>query len=287
MEHCVVMNCSRHPIVRDIGYGTTTDTWTHPDRCLDFHVFLYIIDGRFQVREDGVEYVLQPGEIFFLKKGVHHWGDPKTIEGTSWRWIHFFDPPAAETRKKDFSVYQDSSLLLPADSFEYEMVLPKRLKVSHPNYVASKMQSLEQLYLSPSHYRPLLVNLKTAELFIELHRQAQQSKPATKTDLIVGKMIEMIEQQSLQKLQSSALAEALHMNYNYLSGVFKRKMGVSVTEFHAMARINKAIELLKHPEMNISAISDRLGFPNPYHFSRVFKKVTGVSPSQYMHQIYR
>jgi hypothetical protein len=35
--------------------------------------------------------VVLTGEVFFLKKGIHHWGEPKTVRGTSWYWIHFYD----------------------------------------------------------------------------------------------------------------------------------------------------------------------------------------------------
>jgi len=83
------------------------------------------------------------------------------------------------------------------------------------------------------------------------------------------------------------IAESLNLNYNYLSTVFKEKMGISISEYHTMLRIRKAMELLKDSSYNITEVSEKMGFSNPYHFSSVFKKSVGVSPSQYIKQIYR
>lgn len=74
------------------------------------------------------------------------------------------------------------------------------------------------------------------------------------------------------------LASQLNMNYSYLSSAFKQATGQTIIETHTKLRMNKAIELMRTSAYNVSEISDALGYPNPYYFSRVFKKVLGESP---------
>jgi YesN/AraC family two-component response regulator len=51
--------------------------------------------------------------------------------------------------------------------------------------------------------------------------------------------------------------------------------------------IEKAIDMFKKNDGNVSEVSDALGFSNPFYFSRVFKKITGVSPTTYINENYR
>jgi AraC-like DNA-binding protein len=105
---------------------------------------------------------------------------------------------------------------------------------------------------------------------------------------LVGRVILFLEQAELsKKFSAAALAEHLKMNYNYISSTFTEKTGISINEYFIRLRINKSMELLKNPAYNISEISQQIGFYSPYHFSRVFKKINGVSPSDYLKQIYR
>lgn len=83
------------------------------------------------------------------------------------------------------------------------------------------------------------------------------------------------------------LASQLNMNCSYLSAAFKQATGQTIIETHTKLRMNKAIELMRTSLYNVSEISEPLGYPNPYYFSRVFKKVLGESPSSYMKHLYR
>ncbi|OXM85739.1 helix-turn-helix transcriptional regulator [Paenibacillus rigui] len=58
-------------------------------------------------------------------------------------------------------------------------------------------------------------------------------------------------------------------------------------EAHTKLRMNHALELIRSTSLNVSEISKRLGYQNPYYFSRVFKKVFGESPSAYMSHFYK
>jgi len=77
------------------------------------------------------------------------------------------------------------------------------------------------------------------------------------------------------------LAEQFHFNENYLSRLFKIETGQTFTEFLCDYRIQYAKQLLSHNEMRIDDISVMVGFASRRSLNRVFRKVTGVSPSMY------
>jgi len=63
---------------------------------------------------------------------------------------------------------------------------------------------------------------------------------------------------------------------------FKEATGRSLKQFHLEARVNRARDLLAaNPLFSLAAVAERVGFSDEYHLSRVFKKMTGVTPSEY------
>jgi YesN/AraC family two-component response regulator len=77
------------------------------------------------------------------------------------------------------------------------------------------------------------------------------------------------------------VAEAVGVSEDYLSRVFRREMGISPWEYLNRYRVLHAKELLCSTSDNIRTVGHRVGFTDPAYFSRVFRKVTGQSPSAY------
>ena len=84
-----------------------------------------------------------------------------------------------------------------------------------------------------------------------------------------------------EKLSLAEIAEHLNISTGYLSIVFKRFTGTTLSDYIAQVKIEHAKELIDSHQYLMYEISDMLGFENPYYFSRVFKKVTGISPRNY------
>ena len=76
-------------------------------------------------------------------------------------------------------------------------------------------------------------------------------------------------------------AEALGISQGYLSTAFKKQTGESFTGFVSAVKIEKAKELIAGHQYMMYEISDMLGFDTPFYFSKVFKKIAGLSPKEY------
>lgn len=107
----------------------------------------------------------------------------------------------------------------------------------------------------------------------------------SKTDKIVEAAKEYVRENYGEKLTLAAIASKIGISQGYLSSVFKKQTGGNLNDYINQMKIEKAKELLEKHEYMMYEISDMLGFENPYYFSKVFKKLTGITPSEYeMHR---
>lgn len=90
-----------------------------------------------------------------------------------------------------------------------------------------------------------------------------------------------IEAHSTEKFSLRAISEALFVNGSYLLRVFKACTGHTLLAYHNSVRCERAKCLLMNDTMPISQIGDEVGFVSSAHFSHVFKKIVGVTPSEY------
>jgi two-component system response regulator YesN len=84
--------------------------------------------------------------------------------------------------------------------------------------------------------------------------------------------------------KNSGLAEVsrkVYLSPNYVSAIFKQYTGETVTQRMSRVRLDIAKSLLQNPALKIYEVSDKVGYANPYYFSVWFKKMSGISPSDY------
>ena len=82
-------------------------------------------------------------------------------------------------------------------------------------------------------------------------------------------------------LTNARIAAECNMSEVYFRKLFTKHFGISPKQFIIDRRIQKAKQLLSEGMPSISAVSERCGFSNPYHFCRLFKEHTGVTPTDY------
>lgn len=82
-------------------------------------------------------------------------------------------------------------------------------------------------------------------------------------------------------LDMSEVASHIALSYSHFSHLFNKETGISFPSYLADVRIKKAIVLLSDPSMKVSEICYKVGFKSPQQFSRCFKNITGIYPSQY------
>lgn len=102
---------------------------------------------------------------------------------------------------------------------------------------------------------------------------------------IVKNALKYIENNYEQKLTLSDVAEKTYVSQWHLSKLLNRHTGKNFSEILNSARIEAAKRMLADPSLRIGEISEKVGFLDMAHFSRVFKKLTGISANEYRQQI--
>jgi AraC-like DNA-binding protein len=77
------------------------------------------------------------------------------------------------------------------------------------------------------------------------------------------------------------LAGAAGMSARLLTILSHRLFGEAPARFLLLLKLRRAEEMLRYRGLSVKEVSDALGFSNPFHFSRVFKRVVGVPPSRW------
>ncbi len=104
---------------------------------------------------------------------------------------------------------------------------------------------------------------------------------------LVTRAREIIEQRSGENLPLTEIARSVHASTFHFCKTFKRATGMTFTQYLSMVRIAKAKRLLANPQARISEVAFEAGFASITHFNRMFRRVTGQSPTDFRRKIAR
>jgi len=104
---------------------------------------------------------------------------------------------------------------------------------------------------------------------------------ANKEHPLVTKAKKMVVDRYAEDISLGDAAKAVNVSPFYLCKLFRRSGGMTFTEFVARTRVEKAKTLLLNPNHRVSEVVYEVGFQSLTHFNRVFKKLTGKSPTGY------
>lgn len=128
----------------------------------------------------------------------------------------------------------------------------------------------------------------SAVRLLEAFIRRAEAKVAERTDQPGGanmkKLLAYIDEHYAEALSLTGLGKHFHFNPSYLSSYFTAHNKEGFSEHLNKIRVAKAEELLRDGELSISEISGQVGYSDPGYFTKVFKKQTGFSPSQYRRQ---
>ncbi len=162
--------------------------------------------------------------------------------------------------------------------------------------VLSKIKSI-----SPSVLIVMLTGYGTKEIIIEslrAHADDFLEKPlqiqsalqrinkllGTKQKYVAGvinKIKYAIEKNFHKNISLKQASEIVCLSPKYISRIFKEHTGVGFNEYKLELKVTRAKELLQGTDLNINQISDRIGYMNVESFIRIFKRITGYTPTSY------
>lgn len=112
----------------------------------------------------------------------------------------------------------------------------------------------------------------------------QDVRPGAKSRYVQAAMEYISENCGDSGLSIAQIAAELGLSEGHLSHLFKKETGITVGSFLTRCRIQKAMTLLKQGKLKVYEVADRCGYRDITYFSGTFKKLTGLSPSEYQNR---
>ena len=114
----------------------------------------------------------------------------------------------------------------------------------------------------------------------ESFSESSEKLPA-RTSAIAGLMEDYICANYHKQISMQDAAAAMNYSEAYFCKVFKQQFGQSFTSYLTEFRIDVAKKLLRCPTVNIKNVGEQVGYPDSNYFTKVFRRVTSLSPSEY------
>lgn len=112
-----------------------------------------------------------------------------------------------------------------------------------------------------------------------------REKRSGRTGSVIDRIHRLIHERYAENLTIVEIAEGVFLSPTYVSLLFKQETGETLFEYLTKVRIEKAKELLRDPRNKFYEVCHAVGYVDPSHFSKLFKKMTGLTPSAYRDQL--
>jgi AraC-like DNA-binding protein len=242
-----------------VGTKERHDGWSCTGRHVNGHWVLLVLEGECRGQAAGREFLLKPGMAVWIGHGQEHsmqWS--RTI-----RFSEVYFLLAEEDRYLTVDV-------LPLLTTEASEIKPQLDRISTEVY----FNETHHVLRSRSLLAGLLIDL------IRIHDGRRRIRDAFSRSRR-EQLLHFTRENIGRKLMPSDLAAELGLSPDYFSRRFRATFGKSPRVWLAERKIEAAEDFLIRSNLSIYEISERLGYSESAQFSRQFKNITGLSPSEY------
>ncbi len=232
----------------------------------DVYALHYVIGGFGTFETGGAAYRLGPGDSFVIFPGREVYYYPDLLDPWEYVWNEFAGEEAR--RLLALAALEPEQPVAFATSAEYDSELELG-RLFHTSWSPGtkpfeRLRTDAGLRLLLSHYA---------------ERYARDDEEATDYVRVAKTYIERNYWNSSLTVQE--IAGAVKIERSYLFRLFKEATGCSVSAYLVRFRIERACELLRGGELSVQSVAYSVGYRDPLHFSKTFKKVASVSPTAY------
>lgn len=234
------------------------------------YILIYCTNGRGWYILSGKKYTVNAGQYFILPGGApHSYG---SSSGDPWHiyWAHFVGPKAVavyESMKGLHTLKIDDNTRRTDRIHMFDELL---------NLMERRTDHDGMLYVCIGFFR-ILSTLMYLDSFQEAKYPSSPSKNIRFLNRITHFLMENID----HNLTVGEMADYMGCSESHFHRKFQRETGMSPLNYFARAKLDAAYAMLRDTDLKINQIALKLGFQDPYYFSRFFKKYSGLSPKDW------
>ena len=254
--------------LQEVGSLTAIRPHTSKREKLQSYLCFMVEDGEGELVYEGKKYELRSGDVVFIdcrKAYSHSTGLNPNTELWSLRWCHFYGPSMPAIYAK-YCERGGLPVIRGVDMVQYTSILTDIYTLASSDYI-----------------RDMRINGKLNDLLTLLmesswHREAHTNAPKK---MEISQVKSFLDEHYKEKLSLESVASHFFIDKHYLARLFKEQYGVTLVTYLQQVRITHAKRMLRFTDKSIEEIGLECGIGELNYFSRVFKKLEGVSPSEF------
>jgi AraC-like DNA-binding protein len=259
-----------------------------------FFELIMVTEGPIYWQVGSESFELQSGECFLLMPWEQHGASKPIAEQSGFYWVQFAADPGLTWQSDMTDTWHaipstaaagQDLRTSPPDRMIESLLLPRRFKPSVRYELLGQFEKLQQHFNVPKGYyrfrSSLLLGHILELLAQDLLEQKQLNTEPPSTFLLYRRLVNFLDESYLINPSSDTLELGFHHKYEYLCQIFKKYAGTTIGSYLHQLQIQRAKHLLSSTPTMIRDIAEQVGFQDPYYFSRIFKKLEGISPQQF------
>lgn len=258
-----------------------------PGESHDFWEMVYVDSGNILITAGKKEYTLRPGEIIFHKPNEFHTisSDGKTPSNVF--VISFV------TTSKSMIYFKNKKSMVPNNLKSYiKTIIYEGKKTFDLPFNNPELRELK-LTENPLFGGQQIIRTTLEQfLIIFIREQEHQEKnirifpdKESMDNHLVNAVISLLSENIYGKITVNEICKKLNYSKTYISKIFNKTCGCTIVEYYTQLKITEAKKLIRENTYSITEISNQLCFNDPHYFTRVFKKITNMSPREYQHSV--
>lgn len=286
------------PNIHFLSYEHLTKEHTHMTRVTREMIIYVITSGRLRLQTNTGALTLVPGDVHVFQKGEFQ--SALSEEECEYYYFHLHNNfEAVEFSGNEISEYYFASQnhFLSSNQYadelfckEYDtLIIPKHFNISGSAYESKIYACLKSAVLDAhtektEHYK-FCAGLHAAEFFIMLHRACSETtvrQSSVFNDGMIKEIIEYLESNMEKHITGDILEKKFGYSFDYMNRCFKRSIGQTIFAYLGNVRINMAKNMMYTQKKSVTRIAEETGFCDIYYFSRVFRRKTGMTPTEYL-----
>lgn len=267
-----------------IHYFEYTNDFIFSGESHDFWEFLYVDKGEVIVSADTRQLSLKKDEIIFHRPGEFHAVRSNGKIAPNLIVISF----SCDSPCMDFFAEKNFFLTRAERQLLAQIILEAKQLFSTPLNDPWTMKM--ERFSDPPFGCEQLIRLYLEQFLLQLIRKSRPlpcpapvsfSEKNGAGDAIYQQLVAYLEQHLDSQLTLEKICQDNLISYRSLARIFRERHNCGVMKFFTNMKLSTAKQLIRAQDLNFTQIADALGYSSVHYFSRHFKKLTGMSPSEY------
>lgn len=234
-------------------------------RKINENVFIFVVEGTLYINSNNRKYEISKNQFIFLRKNEEHYGFKESSETLKYYWVHFSDEMEIQTE----------------NTLNPNYIFPEYGSIEDSTRLLILFNQMMDYSLEKNLFNKNILNYSLSIFFMELSQKYIETitNSSNTINSVINDIQNWIKLNFQKDFSLDELSQNLNLQANYISKLFKQSTGMTILQYVTDLRITAAKKFLQIYSIKETAYS--CGFSDEKYFMKVFKKIEGITPSQY------